>query len=161
MVSGRSWFRQLEAEFAIVGIQSQSTKYACDIDVEEDDNVSIKTAALDVFRANHRLRIEEALVTLELVTKRPSQLVTSMRRKFADQRCDSQVAYTAVRPAGHAQPIAGKQPVKLIGHAPLPGHDPKQATLLFLHCKLFEFSVLFLVDTGAERSLRERPRSSH
>lgn len=89
------WFRQLESQFVLAGVTATATKFhyalaalpedvVCDIVEVDDDYDRLKTAVTDMLRANKHQRIEEALAAVELGNRRPTQLVTDIRRRFAE-----------------------------------------------------------------------------
>lgn len=91
--SPETWFRQLESQFALAGITNNVTKYhhtltalpediACDIGLDGSNYDELKTAVLDMLKANRHLLIEEALAAVELGDRRPTQLVMDIKRKF-------------------------------------------------------------------------------
>ena len=92
--SPETWFRQLESQYHLAGITSSATKFhhalaalpedvACDAPDTTDYDV-LKAAVLDSLRANKHQLIEDALAAVELGDRRPSQLVTDIKRRFAD-----------------------------------------------------------------------------
>lgn len=89
------WFRQLESQFILAGVTSAATKFhyalaslpediACDITVTGDSYDALKTAVIEMLRANRHQRIEEALAAVELGDRRPTQLVSDIRRRFSE-----------------------------------------------------------------------------
>lgn len=89
------WFHQLESQFAIAGITSDTTKFhhalaglpedvACDINFDDISYNSLKASVISGIKANRHQLIEEALATVELGDRRPTQLVTDIQRKFRD-----------------------------------------------------------------------------
>jgi len=90
------WFRQLESQFHLAKITNPVTKYhhvmaslpeevARDFfGVENENYDDLKSAILQNLKANKHELIEDALATLELGNKRPSQLVSEIKRKFRE-----------------------------------------------------------------------------
>lgn len=89
------WFRQLESRFTLAGITNAETKFhhtlaalpedvAGFIDLDTEDYTSLKASVLEALRANRHQRIEEALAAVELGDRRPSQLVTDIKRRFSE-----------------------------------------------------------------------------
>jgi len=90
-----TWFRRLEAQFALAGITQQETMcnhvlavlpedIACDIEADVITYDDIKSKLVNNMKANKHKLIEEALEKMDLGEKRPSQLVSEIKRKFAD-----------------------------------------------------------------------------
>ena len=95
--SPETWFRQLDSQFLLAGITKTETKFhhvvanlpediACD--ALGDSNIKsyddLKKAILTSLQANKHIRIEEALATLHLGDKRPTQFVMEIKRRFND-----------------------------------------------------------------------------
>lgn len=89
------WFRQLESQFVLARVTCSTTKFhhalaalpedvACDIGDVEDNYEALKSAVTEMLRANRHQRIEEALAAVELGDRRPTQLVTDIRRRFTE-----------------------------------------------------------------------------
>lgn len=86
----------MEAQFTLAGITKSTTKYlhvmaslpediACDVISDDIDTYeSIRSAVLDNLSANKHHLIEQALSALELGDKRPTQLVSEIKRRFSD-----------------------------------------------------------------------------
>ena len=90
------WFKQMESQFFLAGIQSSVTKYhhamaalpedvmrnivdslSCDYDV-------LKAAVLESLKANRFQLIDEAMSALELGDRKPSHLVNEIQRRFSE-----------------------------------------------------------------------------
>ena len=89
------WFRQLESQFILRGVTSDITRFhhtlaalpedvACDVDMDVTSYETLKSAVLSNLKKNRHQLIEEALATVELGDRRPSQLVNDIQRKFKD-----------------------------------------------------------------------------
>ncbi|MEE4247140.1 MAG: hypothetical protein V2I33_17135, partial [Kangiellaceae bacterium] len=90
----RTWFSQLEAQFALARISSQTTQfYHCLANLPEDVAVMIeiddakqygnlKNAILQAFEKSKTERLEEALGNLQLQGLRPSVAIQKLRRSF-------------------------------------------------------------------------------
>jgi len=91
-----AWFRTLESQFALGRITTSSTKYhhvmaclpediAIGLDVDDTcDYDKLKAAILKGMKANKHELIEQALSKMTLGDKKPSQLVSEIRRRFAE-----------------------------------------------------------------------------
>ena len=90
-----TWFKQLESQFVLAGITKSETKYHHvmaalpeTIASEVIDNAStyeaLKEAILDNLKGNKHELINQALSAMTLGDKRPSQLVTEIKRRFED-----------------------------------------------------------------------------
>ena len=93
--SPETWFRRLESQFSLAKITNPETMFhhvlavlpedlACDLDFPEKDYESLKEKVLDYLKANKHELIEQALSTLDLGDKRPTQFVTEMKRRFSE-----------------------------------------------------------------------------
>jgi len=93
--SPSTWFKQIESQFVLAGIKSSQTKYhhalaalpeeiACNITIDTNDYEQLKTAVLDSIKANRHVLIEQALGAVTLDDKRPTQLVTEIKKQFID-----------------------------------------------------------------------------
>ena len=91
------WFKQMESQFFLAGIQSSITKYhhamaalpeevMCNItdSLSFCDYDALKTAVLDSLKANRFQLIDEAMATLELGDRKPSHLVNEIQRRFSE-----------------------------------------------------------------------------
>jgi len=89
-----SWFRQMESQFVLAKITVSETKFHHVMTVLPEDLVSeiltdevttyetLKSAIIEHLKANKHQLIEHALSALELGDKRPSQLVSEIKRRF-------------------------------------------------------------------------------
>ena len=93
--SPETWFRRLESQFSLAKISNPVTMFhhvlavlpeelACDLDFPDTNYETLKKAVLDHLKANKHELIEQALSTLDLGDKRPSQFVTEVKRRFSD-----------------------------------------------------------------------------
>jgi hypothetical protein len=89
------WFKQMESQFFLAGIQSTITKYhhamavlpeevICNVDLSINDYDALKVAVIDSLKANRFELIERAMAALELGDRKPSQLVIEIQRRFSE-----------------------------------------------------------------------------
>lgn len=103
----RSWFRQVEAQFALRHIQSQQSKYfhvlaglPPEVAAELDDVLAsvslteaydvLKSAILDRLEISERARIQQLLSEEDLGDRKPSQLLHRMKQLLGDSASQSQ-----------------------------------------------------------------------
>ena len=94
------WFKQMESQFFLAGINSPVTKYhhamavlpedvVCNVtDLAADNYDELKSAVLDSLKANRFELIDRAMAALELGDRKPSHLVTEIKRRFSDVGID-------------------------------------------------------------------------
>jgi len=90
------WFLQMESQFALAKIKCTTVKYhhilaalpvdiACNLSIgTEQDYEKLKGEVLNSLRENKHSLIEKALSAVELGDRRPTQLVTEIKRRFTD-----------------------------------------------------------------------------
>lgn len=90
------WFTQLEAQFALAKVTCAKTQYfhaltALPEDVASKltvsastDYNSLKEQVLDSLKANKHLLIEQALSAVDLGDRRPTELVSEIKKRFQD-----------------------------------------------------------------------------
>ncbi len=90
-----TWFKQLESQFALAGITRSETKYhhvmaalpesiASEVIDLATTYEALKDAVLNNLKGNKHELIGQALSTMTLGDKRPSQLVHEIKRRFED-----------------------------------------------------------------------------
>ena len=93
--SPETWFRQMESQFHLSNVKNSVTKYhhilsllpeeiASDIPEGDPDYDKLKEAVLDGLKANRHQLIEQALAAVELGSRRPTQLVNDIRKRFVE-----------------------------------------------------------------------------
>jgi len=94
--SPETWFIQLESQFTLAGIKSETTKYhhalaalpenvASDLTLTENtDYTELKNNVLQNLKANKHVLIDQALSDVELNDKRPSILVNELQKRFKE-----------------------------------------------------------------------------
>ena len=93
--SPSTWFKQLESQFVLANITKSETKYhhvmaalpeniACDVITDSNTYPELKEAILNSLKGNKHELITQALSTMSLGDKRPSQLVTEIKRRFEE-----------------------------------------------------------------------------
>ena len=93
------WFRQMESQFHLAGITLSSTKFhhilsclpehiACDLalDTAKEDYENLKKAIIENLSANKHELIEQALSTVPLRNKSPTQFINELKRNFSRKR---------------------------------------------------------------------------
>lgn len=90
------WFKQMESQFALGNITKSETKFhyilsalpedvARNLSLDEGlDYGKLKETVLNSLKANKHQLIDEALSTIQLGDKRPSQLVVEIKRRFSE-----------------------------------------------------------------------------
>ena len=92
------WFTQMESQFILSGIKNENTKYhhiistlpediASDLLLSSNENKSyedLKQQVLSNLKANKHQLIEEALQTVEMGSRRPTQVMCDIKRKFSE-----------------------------------------------------------------------------
>ena len=90
-----TWFKQLESQFALSGVTRSETKYhhvmaalpesiASEVIDSATTYEALKEAILNNLKGNKHELISQALAAITLGDKRPSQLVTEIKRRFED-----------------------------------------------------------------------------
>lgn len=91
-----TWFRQMESQFHLARITSTLTKYhyvlaalpeevVQDIPPDSEETYeNIKSRVLDSLKGNRHTLIDQALSTVNLDGKRPTQIINEIKRRFAD-----------------------------------------------------------------------------
>lgn len=91
----QTWFMQMESQFALANIVSSATKFhhvlaalpedvAVNISVTSANYDELKNEILNNLKANKHVLIQQALNTVELGNKRPTQFVSEMKRRFSE-----------------------------------------------------------------------------
>jgi len=91
-----TWFLQLESQFVLGKITSERTKFhhalsalpedvACNVNITDSmEYTALKEQILSNLKANKHVLIQQALNTIELGDRRPSQLVAEITRRFSE-----------------------------------------------------------------------------
>jgi len=91
----QTWFLQMESQFALGNITSSTTKFhhvlaalpediASNVPTTSCDYDVLKGEILNSLKANKHILIQQALNTVEMGNKRPTQFVNEIKRRFSE-----------------------------------------------------------------------------